>query len=142
MRALVILLPAVLVLGVSSGCVSFSYERELAYEPVPKADVEALRPGESDIGDALARLGAPLFVWEGVDDAVVLAYGSEDTRGWGVRVSVPLDRTSASFQFDDRAQRLEGWILVFDDAGKLQIVRAGMLRDLRAAARRPPAYTE
>jgi hypothetical protein len=135
-------LAALIALGLCTSCLSFSYERNLAFEPVPTAAVEALKVGETDIGEVLARLGAPLYVWEGVGDAVVLAYGHQKNSEWGVRVSVPLDQTSISGSFDDIARRIEGWVLVFGADDKLKVSRAGLLRDLRSEGRRPPAPVE
>ncbi len=133
MRALILL-----GLVLCTGCASFTYERDMTFEPVSDAAVEPLRVGESDIGDTLRTLGAPLYVWEGVKDSIVLAYGWKYDRGWGVKVS----RAIASFRYDDQIDRLEGWILVFDSDNKLQIVRKGLLRDLANEARQPPAYVE
>lgn len=131
-------LAVLLALALCTSCVSFTYERDLEFEPVRASQVEALRVGESDIAEALSRLGAPLYVWEGVDQAIVLAYGWSTSRGWDVRVS----RSNLSFRYDDAAARLEGWVLVFDGDGKLKIARSGLLRDLRDATRRPPAPVE
>jgi hypothetical protein len=125
-----------------TSCVSVAWERHLAFEPVRTADVQALRVGESDIADALERLGAPLYVWEGVNQAIVLAYGHQKSREWGVRVSVPLDQASASASYDDVAQKIEGWVLVFGNDDKLKVLREGYLRDLRSEGRRPPAPVE
>jgi hypothetical protein len=135
-------LALVATLGLCTSCISYTYERDSAFEPVRESRVETLHVGESRIGDALASLGAPLYVWEGVDQAIVLAYGFHHHSGWGVRVSVPLEHTSASFSYDDAAARLEGYILVFDNDGTLRIVRGGLLRDLRNATRHPPAFVE
>lgn len=134
MRRLAILAPLLL-----AGCVTFKYERHLREEPVAPEALAELEIGTSTIGDVLARLGAPLYVWEGVGGAVVLAYGSEDRREVGFSVSVPLfEQTNASFDYDDVASRLEGYVLVFDAEGRLEIVRAGLLRDLGQAVRRRP----
>jgi hypothetical protein len=127
-----------LALVLCTGCVAYTYERDLAFEPVDDARVEPLRVGESDIGETLGRLGAPLYVWEGVNESVVLAYGWNESKGWGLRVS----RSLASISYDDTGARLEGWIFVFDADNKLKVVRKGLLRDLRAETRRPPAFVE
>lgn len=137
MRGLAILAPLLF-----AGCVTFKYERHLREEQVSPEALGELEIGTSTIADVLARLGAPLFVWEGVGDAVVLAYGSEDRREVGFSVSVPLfDSANASFDYDDVASRLEGYVLVFDAEGRLEIVRAGLLRELgQAVKRRPEAH--
>src|SRR5690348_6364822 len=110
----------------------------MVFEPVSDAAVEPLRVGESDIGDTLAALGAPLYVWEGANETAVLAYGWKYDHGWGVRAS----RSIVSFSYDSQIDRLEGWILVFDADNKLKIVRKGMLRDLADQARKQSAYVE
>lgn len=133
MRALILF-----TLLASTACVSGTYERDIAFEPVPDAAVEPLQVGVSDVGDALAHLGAPLYVWEGMNQTIVLAWGAKYERGWGVRAA----RNIASLSYDDQAARLEGWILVFDVDNKLQIVRKGLLRDLALEARHPPAFVE
>jgi hypothetical protein len=125
------------------GCFSFSYQRNLTFGPVAPAAVESLHPGESDLGEVLARLGAPIYVWEGKSGEVVLAYGAERERGWSFKVSVPLfERTSASLSYDDAVQKLEGFVLVFDSSLKLKILRAGLLRNLRAISARRPALVD
>jgi len=121
-----------------TSCVTGTYERDIAFEPVQDAAVAPLQVGVSDVGDALAHLGAPLYVWEGMNQSIVLAYGSRYERGWGLRAA----RTPVSFSYDNQIARLEGWILVFDANNKLQIVRKGLLRDLALEARHPPAYVE
>lgn len=136
-------LAAIAALALCSACVSYKYERHSAFEPVRADKVAELAIGTSDIGDALARLGAPLYVWEGVDDAIVLAYGSDDSRQWGLNVSVPVyDQANASFKYDDTSSRLEGYILVFDRNLELKIVRAGLLRELGRTVRLRPASVE
>jgi hypothetical protein len=137
---------ALLVVGaacVLPGCLSFGYMRELRESPPDSARVAALEPGSAGLGDALAALGAPLYVWEAPRDGVVLAYGGLRERRWGVEVSVPVgDQGSASFAYDDGAARTVGHVLVFDGDLRLILVREGNLRDLRREfARRRPAST-
>jgi hypothetical protein len=127
-----------LALAACTGCASFTYERDMVFEPVSDAAVKPLEVGKSDVGDALSALGAPLYVWEGAKETVVLAYGSKYDKGWGLRVS----RSIASFSYDSQIDHLEGWILVFVVDNKLKIVRKGWLRDLANEARHPPAYVE
>lgn len=127
---------------VGTSCVSVAWERHCAFAPVRTEDLEALRVGETDIEAVLAKLGAPLYVWEGVGNAVVMAYGYHQNREWGVRVSIPLDQTSVSGSYDDVALRIEGWVLVFGADDKLRVSRAGLLRDLQRETRQPPAFVE
>lgn len=134
---------AVACLPLFASCVSFTYERHSTYEPVSEDAILKLEVGTSDLADALARLGAPLYVWEGVNDAVVLAYGSEDRKEAGFRISLPVvDQMSASFSYDGIASRLEGFVLVFEPDLKLKIVRAGLLGELDKAFKRRPDIVE
>lgn len=135
---------AIVALGLlSSGCVTFKYERHLTHEALPEDAIAGLEIGTSDIGDALRALGAPLYVWEGQGDAVVLAWGHENRREVGFSVSVPvLDQGSASFDYDDVSSRLEGYVLLFGADLKLELVRAGLLRDLARVSRRRPGTPE
>jgi hypothetical protein len=113
------------------------------FETVPHEAVSALEPGKSAIGDALARLGAPLYVWEGAADGIVLAYGSENRTESGVTVSVPVfDQFNASFAYDDVAANLDGYVLIFDAELKLQLVRSGSLRELSKVVRVRPSPVE
>lgn len=138
MRALALAAPLVL-----ASCVTFKYERHQVEERVPAAAIDELEIGTSTIGEALARLGAPLYVWEGAADEVVLAYGSENRREVGFSVSIPLfDQGNASFDYDDASSRLEGFVLVFDAQSRLTIVRAGLLHELGRSVRRRPGSDE
>ncbi len=134
---------AVACLPLFAGCVSFKYERHSTYEPVSTAAVDELAIGTSDLSDALAKLGAPLYVWEGVNDAVVIAYGSSNEKQLGFSISLPLfEQASASFDYDDISSKLEGFVLVFEPDLKLRIVRAGLLGELGKAFKRRPDVVE
>ncbi len=138
MRLIAIALPLLV-----SSCVSFTYERHSTHEPVALEAIGELEIGTSDIGEAMRLLGAPLYVWEGVGGAVVLAYGSENRKEVGFQISLPLfDRTNASFNYDDVSSKLEGFVLVFDPELNLKIVRAGLLRELGREVRRRPDMVE
>src|SRR5258708_32166352 len=91
-------LPAALACG---GCIPGGYYRTQAFEPVAHARCAALEPGKSTLADALASLGAPLFVWEWKGEGAALAWGWRDMARWGFAVSVPLtNSSSASFSYD------------------------------------------
>lgn len=132
-----------LVLVASPACVSGTWERHLFDREPDAAVVASLRPGESDLEEALAKLGAPLYVWE-TFDGFALAYGGRAERQWGFSVSLPLaDRTSARFDYDDLAARIEGCVLIFDASSKLRLAQNGLLKDLRAQVeRRRPSLVE
>jgi hypothetical protein len=134
---------ALAVLPLLSGCVSFTYERHLTYEPVALEAIGELEIGTSDIGDVLEHLGAPLYVWEGVNDAVVFAYGSSNQREVGFTISVPLlEQANASFNYDDVSEKLKGYVLVFEPDLTLKIVRAGLLGELGKTFKRRPDTVE
>jgi hypothetical protein len=134
---------AILCVSLLSGCVSFNYGRHTLFEAVWPDAVEQLEIGTSDIGRALELLGAPLYVWEGVGDSIVLAYGAENRKETGFALSVPMfEQASASFNYDDVSSRLEGYVLVFDSDLKLEIVRAGLLRELSKVVRLRPSAAE
>jgi hypothetical protein len=136
---------ALLLLAPCAGCVSYSVGRESRYEPVPAATVARLRAG-SDLGECLAELGAPLWVWEHVEHgepAAALAYGWFDEREVGFRMSAPVsDDFSPYFDYDRIDQRMRGLVLFFDPDWRLTSWRVGLLRDLTREARRPPAALE
>lgn len=107
----------------------------------PRERIESLVPGEAVLADALERLGAPLYVWEGKDGCPVLAYGALRLGEWGFSISAPVfERGSASLSYDDLRAHTQGVILIFGPDLGLRLVRSGNLRDLRhASERRPPA---
>lgn len=122
-----------------TGCASITYERREVFEPVTPAAVESLHPGESTLGDVLARLGAPIYVWEGGLGEIVLAYGAQRDSGWAFGIKVPVvERATASLRYDDAATKLEGYIMVFDSHLKLRLLQAGLLRNFRVIATRRP----
>jgi len=137
---------ALVLLPLCVGCVSLTWERESRHTPVSAASISRLESGRSDLGECLAELGAPLWVWEHVEGgrpAAALAYGWFDERDFGVRVSVPVsDNFSASFDYDQIDQRMKGLVLFFDEGWMLTAWRTGLLRDLTREVRRPPAAVE
>jgi len=124
-----------------SGCITGSYTRSQSYEPVAHAQLATLEPGKATLADALASLGAPLFVWEWMGDGAALAWGWGDEAGWGLSLSVPVGDNSATvFAFDTKALDLPGAVLFFDADGLLLEAREGKLSDIRAETiRRRPA---
>lgn len=127
-----------------ASCVTFQYERDLVEVVPTEASVASFVPGQTVLSDVLAGMGAPLDVWEGPDGAPVLAYGGLRSRGWNVVVSVPVtDHNSASFSYTDTLARTRGYMLLFGPDQRLEIVRYGLLADLRRTyARRRPAAVE
>lgn len=132
-----------LALVASPACVSGTWERHLFDREPDAAVVASLRPGESDLHETLAKLGAPLYVWE-TFDGFALAYGGRAQREWGISVSLPLaDRANARFDYDDLAARIEGCVLIFDASNRLRLAQSGLLKDLRnQLERRRPSLVD
>ena len=134
-------LTAIALASIAASCVRVAWRRETRFTPPDPVEVASLRPGESTLAECLARLGAPLEVWEYKGDGTALAYASLHERRLGLNVSVPVARyASASFDYDDSRAGLDGVLLLFDARGSLESVERGSLRDLeRARARRRPS---
>ncbi len=119
-------------LGASS-CLSLSWSREQIDEPPRPKAIDSLQPG-AELGDCLARLGAPIDVWENDPtggDGIALAYGWLDGGSKGFDVHVPLSRSGgANFDYTAVARKLPGAVLFFDSNWKLVSIRQGFLRDL------------
>jgi hypothetical protein len=117
-----------------SGCLSVGYRRAAALEePAPEA-VSRLVEGEAELGQCLAELGAPLYVWplgdEGRDGAAIV-YGWSLRKRWAFDVSLPITRdTSASFQWAGARSGLQGLVLFFDPQWKLLRTERGSLANL------------
>ena len=85
------------------------------------------------VGALLLFVAASLLVPLGV----ALAYGWLTERQWGVNVSVPVVRElSASVNYADTDERMEGAVLFFGADGRLAGVRRGLLRALTRELRR------
>jgi hypothetical protein len=135
-RARVALLaPLALVLP---GCLTVTWSAEAQLAEPPRAARSALQPGESDLGQALAALGAPLFVWEEPDGGAALAWGWLAREDVGLALSLPLSRDlAASFSYADVDRDLHGLVLSFDEGWRLVRSSEGFLGDLVPARRRP-----
>ncbi len=125
----------------TSSCVSFRYERDIIEREPVAAVVAGLEVGTADLEAVLAALGAPVDVWEGANGNPVLSYGGLRSSEWNVDVSVPIaDNGSASLSYTDTTAKTRGTVFVFGTDLRLEIVRSGLLGDLRTAfARRRPA---
>ena len=132
-----------LVAALAAGCVSFTWNRTLSYEPIPPGALAELTPGRDTLTQCLDRLGPPLYAWEYKIDGAALAWGWADRDQKGISISVPLqDWYSASFGYDDASDDLVGAVLLFDRDLVLEQVKEGRLRDLErltGRVRRPAA---
>jgi hypothetical protein len=118
-----------LLLGLS-GCFSFTWSRDRTFEPLPSNALQGLEPGHTTLEACLARLGAPLYVWEYKRQGAALAWGAGDDDAKRFSVSVPLDRAHASFSYGRIDARLRGAVLLFDEDLVLEEVKEGCLRDI------------
>jgi hypothetical protein len=128
-----------------SSCVTFSFDRDLRYVPLPEDAIDSVEPGEADLVQCLERFGAPLYVWEYKGSGVALGYGWHKEKTWNVTVSVPVAHgLSASASYTDDAAKLRGIVLLFGPDLKLEMVRRGFLQSLREEiqARRPAPVDE
>jgi len=123
---------SLLLLLLLGGCVSAELRTRHAH--LPLGEVQDLLPGEADLPLCLARLGAPLWVREHGDGAV-LAWGWKNESRWGVTVSVPIGkRMSASASYRRSYEGMQGMVLRFDADWVLREVRRGSLGELWAPA--------
>ena len=126
-----------------SACVQLDWSRSHVDFAVPHARLHALEVGQATLKDALATLGAPLYVWELPADGLAIAYGAWSQEQVGIQVSVPLaEQASADFDYSEAAAKVEGHVLFFDRQGVLTVTAEGLLRDLRAETERRPAAIE
>ena len=128
----------------ATGCVTGQYRRVVHLEKLPRAAFESLEVGRSDLTEALAKLGAPSYVWELGDGHFALAWAWLETHGWGVVARVPVtDAGSANFDYDSQDSKTRGWVLQFDAEGRLLSMRKGYLRELgQELGRARPAEVE
>jgi hypothetical protein len=132
-------LAALLVL-VCGGCITGGYYRQQLLSPLTQAQIGALEPGKTTLAEALALLGAPLYVWEWKGEGAALAWGWSSSARWGFAVSVPMGDTSATaFSYDDLSADLPGAVLFFGEDDVLLEAREGRLAAIRAETiqRRP-----
>lgn len=112
-------------------CVSFRWERDLRFAPLPESSIDSLVPGRDGLQVVLDRLGAPLWVNELPGGALSLAYGWSHARGLGFNVHVPITSdVSGTVDYTDTRQEMPGLLAVFDPELTLIEVRRGLLRDL------------
>ena len=98
--------------------------------------IEALEPGVSGVDDALARLGAPVYVTE-VGLGLALAWGWERTSDWNVQVSAPVGDAQGQVSYASASLETRGLVLFFDEAWTLRSVQRGFLSELLPRKQRP-----
>ena len=128
----------------SSSCVRVAWSRGRAQRPIPAEEHAGLVAGSSDLAACLQRFGAPLYVWEERIDDTVLAWGWNESFGWGVNVSIPLaQQLSATLDYEDDNLDLPGLVLVFGVDRQLIEKRVGLLSEIApGAVRRRPSPVE
>lgn len=115
----------------TSSCLSLNWERHLLEKPIPEGSIESLVVGESNLGDCLDSLGAPLFVDE-LGDRVALTYGWGRNTAWNLSADISFIHESAgSVAYGTVRARMPGVILILDEERILRTVRRGKLSDLR-----------
>ena len=120
----------------TSSCLSADYGQIRVFQPPVEEQVEALEPGVSNLGDALARLGAPLRVTE-VGRGLALAWGWERTSDWNVQASAPIGDAQGQVSYASANLQTPGLVLFFDETWTLERIRRGYLLDLLPRKQRP-----
>lgn len=126
------------------GCIQLRWTARNTDDVVSPVAMESMWPGTDTLQTALAKLGAPHYVWEYRGDGMALAWVHQEEEDLGLRVSYAVSRgPSASFRFDDSQLDVPGAVLWFDGKLVLEKVRQGNLRDLtEELSRRPTAIDE
>lgn len=124
-------IPLLLALALAPGCVAVSWARDARQSPPPPQTEVVLIEGSTRLHDALAMLGAPLGVYEYRQTGMALAWGWYRGDSKGLRVSVPVyEQFSASVDYTDNREGLQGMLLLFDEDLRLISIREGWLEDL------------
>jgi hypothetical protein len=131
-------------LAAFGGCVTGSFDRAVADEPIPAAVLATLQPGADTLATCLQRLGAPLRVVEydvaaDGSSGMALSWQWRDTAGWGLDVSSGDDAVPGSVSWDSESAELPGCVLWFGPDLVLERWHAGLVGDLRPGRRRPAA---
>ena len=127
-----------------SGCVHLGWSRGNVDEPISDEALGTLSPGESDLTQCLASLGAPTLVWEYQGDGMALAYAWVDSGSWGFSASYSFSRYApgVSFSFDSADDQRTGVVLMFDADLTLKTLKRGRLSELVPVNRRPAPLIE
>lgn len=113
-----------------SGCVRGTWNHENRFVPVADEVIVSIQPGDG-LGTVLERCGGPLYVYEQSSRTFGVAYGWFNGRFAGGSVSLPTGQgLSATFSYDDQADKLYGVVFLFDEEARVQVVRQGFLRDI------------
>ncbi len=120
---------SLLALPFAASCVDGDYNRARVYKEPPFEAVEALTPGETDLGTALDSLGAPVFVIE-IGLGLALAWGWQDTTDWNIEVSAPIGDAQGNLSFTSTDTTTRGLVLFFNEDWKLTSIRRGFLSEL------------
>ncbi|MDF1799402.1 MAG: hypothetical protein P1V81_09520 [Planctomycetota bacterium] len=120
-----------------ASCVTYDYDRFRRNMELEPATFAELVPGESDLTDALAALGAPVRVWEPRPGALALVWSWSDRKTEGFSIAVPTsDAVDASFSWRDTSDEDEGLLLVFDEDWRLETLRRGLVGEVLQGVRR------
>lgn len=130
-----------LALGAGLGMLPFAscvgYVRFQIEEPVSEQALASLAVGQ-ELGDCLARLGAPTHVYEYRGDGAALLWAWSDADDWSADLRVPLqEHVSASFELDLTDTEAVGCMLWFGPDLRLERWRQGRLGELMPVRVRP-----
>ncbi len=119
-------------LALTAGCVSGRWSRVVEGRELSGPALAAeLTPGQADLSQCLAALGAPNYVEE-QGAGMVLSWGWFRSTAWGFTASLPTRfGSSASFRFDNLDGRTRGLVLFFDADLVLERIEHGFLAELR-----------
>lgn len=120
----------------SCSCLSADYGQVRVFQAPADEEIEALAPGVSDVGEALERLGAPVYVTE-VGLGLALAWGWERTSDWNVQVSAPIGDVQGRVSYTSASLRTRGLVLFFDESCVLTRMRRGYLSELLPRRQNP-----
>ena len=126
----------------ASSCLQLEYTRVVNLLEPARQGVDTLEVGTTSLSDCLARLGAPLGVYE-LPDGAALSYGWLRSKTWQAELIFPVADSRGRITFTDIDDQIRGVLLFFDAQWTLKEIRRGRLRELtsRIGRRRPQAVS-
>lgn len=121
----------ILTLLLLNSCITGTYTSFSMNEPVRHEDMAKLRPGESNLGDCLAALGAPTRIWNAGENRIALAYTWVGQGNWGISLSYSFNQfTSARLSYDSVETLTHGVVLILDQHLRLISMQRGLLTQI------------
>ncbi len=110
-------------LGLCSGhlaCVGLNFRHQAIHQAISPEQSKHLVPGQANLGDCLAALGAPTEVEVAkANQQWVLSWTWVNKKDWGFFLAIPSGDNSASFNWQSEKQKPHFLRLVFDSQGRL-----------------------